>query len=52
MFDPTELTAPGPTGAVAQASTCVRRRTHRLNPFAPSDESGQTTAEYALLTGP
>ena len=25
------------------------RRTHRLNPS--SDESGQTTAEYALLTG-
>ncbi|WP_419944122.1 Flp family type IVb pilin [Candidatus Poriferisodalis sp.] len=27
------------------------RRTHRLTPTAHADESGQTTAEYALLTG-
>ena len=27
------------------------RRTHRLAPAADADESGQTTAEYALLTG-
>lgn len=27
------------------------RRTHRLTPAGHADESGQTTAEYALLTG-
>lgn len=27
------------------------RRTHRLAPAQDADESGQTTAEYALLTG-
>ena len=28
-----------------------QRRTHRLAPAPGADESGQTTAEYALLTG-
>ena len=27
------------------------RRTHRLTPVDQTDEAGQTTAEYALLTG-
>ena len=49
----TEFSTSHPT---AHLTAAVRRpppvrRTHRLTPVDPADEAGQTTAEYALLTG-
>ncbi len=41
------------TDSPVTPASCVTplRRTQRLAPTLPADESGQTTAEYALLTG-
>ncbi len=45
-----------PTTTLPRSAHTPVRRTHRLdagpaNPANPANEAGQTTAEYALLTG-
>lgn len=40
-----------PATVITARATSPRRPTRRTHRLAPPDESGQTTAEYALLTG-